>query len=152
MGCILKKVAAILLLLPLILMIHGPVVTAGVTSSGESEVTFTVVEQEETDECFIATAALGSNISPSVTLLRQFRDAKLLTNRPGQVFVSFYYSISPPIAEYIAGSAVLKKIVTVLLIPFIVVAYLFLHQWLMFMIVIPVLAVIFSHVVRREVL
>lgn len=79
------------------------------------------------DECFIATAAFGSKFAPSVTLLRAFRDKFLLSNAVGSAFVDFYYRNSPPIANYIAGSASLKTVVRALLIPFIVLAYLLFH-------------------------
>jgi len=68
------------------------------------------------DECFIATAAYGSKMDPGVTILRQFRDTKLLTNIPGQAFVSYYYSVSPSIAEYIAGNSLLKMLIRSLLL------------------------------------
>ncbi len=52
--------------------------------------------------CFIATAAFGSYLDPRVEVLRSFRDNYLLKNSLGEAFVSFYYEISPPIAEYIS--------------------------------------------------
>ncbi len=85
----------------------------------------------EIDECFIATAAYGSKLAPGVAILRQFRDAKLLTNLPGQALVTFYYQISPPIAEYIADNSLLKALIRTMLLPVITVAYLFMHLWLM---------------------
>lgn len=83
------------------------------------------------DECFIATAAFGSRMEPGVALLRQFRDAKLLTNLPGQAFVSFYYQVSPPIAEHIAGNSLLKTMIRTMLLPVIAAAYLALQPWLL---------------------
>lgn len=77
--------------------------------------------------CFIATAAYGSLLEPHVVLLREFRDAYLLTNAPGRHFVSAYYTYSPPIADYIAGHESLKMIVRILLLPLIGCAYLLLH-------------------------
>jgi uncharacterized repeat protein (TIGR01451 family) len=53
--------------------------------------------------CFIATAAYGSYLDPSVAVLRALRDDYLMTNAPGRAFVAWYYEVSPPIADYIAG-------------------------------------------------
>ncbi|MGH2360435.1 MAG: SBBP repeat-containing protein [bacterium] len=69
--------------------------------------------------CFIATAAYGSPLAPQVQLLRQFRDQYLLSHAPGRAFVRFYYATSPPLAEVIAHSEVLRAIVRVALIPII---------------------------------
>lgn len=52
--------------------------------------------------CFIATAAFGSEMAPKVKILRAFRDKFLLPYSWGQSFVRTYYKISPPIANYIA--------------------------------------------------
>ena len=67
--------------------------------------------------CFIATAAYGSYLHPHVMVLRNFRDAYLLTNRPGSAFVKFYYRHSPPMADFIRSHGVFKIIVRALLTP-----------------------------------
>ena len=69
------------------------------------------------DECFIATAAYGSKFDPAVTLLRQFRDSKLLTNQGGRYFVKLYYSYSPAITKVIAGNEMLRLAVRIALLP-----------------------------------
>jgi hypothetical protein len=67
--------------------------------------------------CFIATAAFGSYFDPYVKILRNFRDLFLLTSRPGQAFVDWYYRVSPPIADFIAKSEGLKASVRIALLP-----------------------------------
>lgn len=54
-------------------------------------------------KCFIATAAYGSPMEKDVLVLRSFRDQYLLTNPAGRVFVSAYYRVSPPLANWISG-------------------------------------------------
>ena len=67
--------------------------------------------------CFIATAAYGSYLEPEVKLLRDFRDNTLLNNAPGRAFVTWYYNISPPIAETIAQYQSLRAITRIALTP-----------------------------------
>lgn len=67
--------------------------------------------------CFIATAAYGSYMEPEVKVLRRFRDRWLLTNRPGQWFVTLYYRYSPPAAEFIAKHDKLRLVARTALAP-----------------------------------
>jgi hypothetical protein len=67
--------------------------------------------------CFIATAAYGTPMAEEVQILREFRDKYLLTNPLGRAFVDFYYTVSPPIAEFITEYPVLKPIVRAGLLP-----------------------------------
>jgi len=67
--------------------------------------------------CFIATAAYGTPMAEEIEILRQFRDEYLLTNPLGQALVDLYYSISPPIAEFINEHPSLKPIVRAGLLP-----------------------------------
>ena len=52
-------------------------------------------------ECFVATAAYGSELHPKVTELRRFRDIVLSRYALGRALISFYIRISPPIARQI---------------------------------------------------
>ncbi|MCJ8347700.1 hypothetical protein MJH12_19355, partial [bacterium] len=67
--------------------------------------------------CFIATAAYGSLFHPIVRDLVIFRDKILLKNSIGQLFVEFYYSYSPKIANVIAQSKILRWFTSILLLP-----------------------------------
>jgi len=51
--------------------------------------------------CFIATAAYGTDTAEEINLLREFRDVVLLPGGLGAEFVSLYYEVSPPMAEVI---------------------------------------------------
>jgi len=67
--------------------------------------------------CFIATAAYGTPMAEEIGILREFRDEYLLTNPVGIALVEFYYSVSPPIAEFITEHPSLKPIVRAGLMP-----------------------------------
>jgi hypothetical protein len=67
--------------------------------------------------CFIATAAYGTPMAEEIQILREFRDKYLLTNLLGQTLVNVYYSVSPPIAEFITEHPSLKPIVRAGLLP-----------------------------------
>jgi len=70
--------------------------------------------------CFIATAAYGSSLDSHVDTLRSFRDQYLETNPIGSAFVSLYYKVSPPMAEFINEHPALKPIVRAGLVPAVV--------------------------------
>ena len=67
--------------------------------------------------CFVATAAYGTPMAGEVQILREFRDECLLTSSLGQGLVDIYYSISPPIAEFITEHPSLEPIVRAGLMP-----------------------------------
>jgi len=67
--------------------------------------------------CFIATAAYGTPMAEEIQILREFRDEYLLTNMVGRALVDIYYSVSPPIAEFITEHPSLKPIVRAGLLP-----------------------------------
>lgn len=78
--------------------------------------------------CFIATAAYGSIMAGDVVTLRHFRDQYLLTNPPGQWFVENYYRYSPPIANELAKSPLMKAVTRGLLFPLVAVSRLLTGQ------------------------
>jgi hypothetical protein len=67
--------------------------------------------------CFIATAAYGSSIAKEVIVLRNFRDNVLLQTSVVRTFVSSYYEISPPLANYIGEHEVLRTTMRLSLTP-----------------------------------
>src|SRR5215208_3429282 len=72
-------------------------------------------------QCLIATAAFGSELSPQVMYLRNFRDHNILSTVSGSAFMdtfnSIYYTFSPQVAEYERGQPWLQGIVKMALYP-----------------------------------
>jgi hypothetical protein len=67
-------------------------------------------------ECFIATAAYGTPTAEQINVLRDFRDVVLLESTVGSRFVTLYYQLSPPVADFIARSDVSRTLVRELLL------------------------------------
>lgn len=67
--------------------------------------------------CFISTAAFGSDMASEVQIFRNFRNQFLLTNKFGKLFVKIYYEFSPPLAEIISTSEVLRAFTRAALYP-----------------------------------
>lgn len=51
--------------------------------------------------CFIATAAFDGESHPTIAILREFRDRRLLKFGMGRKFASTYYSTSPHLAKWL---------------------------------------------------
>jgi hypothetical protein len=69
--------------------------------------------------CFIATAAMGSELPPHVQLLRDFRDDILLQSRYKKKFENLldrYYQFSPPIARVMQENPLVNQILRYLLV------------------------------------
>jgi len=66
--------------------------------------------------CFIATAAYGTPTAEQIDVLREFRDMVLLESTVGSQFVTLYYRLSPPFANFIARSDTLRTLVRELLV------------------------------------
>jgi peptide/nickel transport system substrate-binding protein len=71
--------------------------------------------------CLIATAAFGSELTPQVQYLRNFREHYILSTASGSAFMntfnSIYYSFSPQVADYERGQPWLQAIVRAALYP-----------------------------------
>jgi len=94
-----------------------PLVEATLSESNTISTSGGVESSDGGGGCFIATAAYGSSIAHEVFILREFRDHYLLTNPLGQVLVLFYYTISPPIADFLARHENLRGMVRIALYP-----------------------------------
>jgi len=78
--------------------------------------------------CLIATATYGSELSPEVQFLREFRDRDVLATFAGSqfmtVFNQFYYSFSPSVALSISENEILRAVTKILLYPLIEILHL----------------------------
>ena len=65
--------------------------------------------------CLIATAAFGSELTPQVQFLREFRDKRIMSTASGSSFMNlfnaWYYSFSPYVADYEREQPWLQQIV-----------------------------------------
>jgi M6 family metalloprotease-like protein len=73
--------------------------------------------------CIIATVTFGSEVTPEVQLLRQFRDHLVLSTHAGSAFMDafnlWYYSFSPQVADFIVAHEGLRGPLRVVLYPLI---------------------------------
>ncbi|VAW69172.1 hypothetical protein MNBD_GAMMA09-3248 [hydrothermal vent metagenome] len=73
-------------------------------------------QKDESDSCFIATAAYGTKDAKDVVCLRKFRDEVLKQSNIGKVIVKYYELLSPPLARKVRQSNLSRKLVRMLLI------------------------------------
>jgi streptogramin lyase len=73
-------------------------------------------------QCLIATATLGTELSPQIELLRTFRES-ILTSQTGAsfltIFNSWYYSFSPTAANYLRNHSNTRQVMKGVLYPLI---------------------------------
>jgi len=73
--------------------------------------------------CLIATATYGSELSPEVQFLREFRDQDVVRTLAGREFMTifnvWYYSFSPTIAKTIADYPFIRTVARIFLYPLI---------------------------------
>jgi hypothetical protein len=78
-------------------------------------------QQHQPSGCLIATAAFGSELTPQVLFLRNFRDHYILSTASGSAFMNafnlIYYSFSPQVADYERGQPWLQTTVKAGLYP-----------------------------------
>jgi Beta-propeller repeat len=98
---------------------------AGYNGLDAPDITVTITGNESGGSgCFIATAAYGSPLAPYVKVLSKFRDHFLLTNGIGRGLVHFYYTHSPPMANFIKKHDYLRAMVRLILIPLVATGWL----------------------------
>ncbi len=73
--------------------------------------------QKPKSQCFIATAAFGSETASEVATLRLYRDTVLTRSSFGRAFVRIYYCLSPRIARTLEGSPRGKVVARSVLMP-----------------------------------
>jgi hypothetical protein len=69
----------------------------------------TISPKASSNWCFVASQVYGPE-AWETTVLRQWRDEKLLPTALGRAFVIFYYRVSPPIARLIGRSQFLERL------------------------------------------
>jgi peptide/nickel transport system substrate-binding protein len=93
-----------------------------VVLQGTGNITTTLPQQQQQPSgCLIATAAFGSELTPQVQFLRNFRDHYILSTASGSAFMNtfntVYYSFSPQVADYERGQPWLQSTVKAALYP-----------------------------------
>ncbi|HEX7031593.1 MAG TPA: ABC transporter substrate-binding protein, partial [Nitrososphaera sp.] len=92
---------------------ENTILATTMTGSGQTQNQSGGLQQQQQQEqqpeqqpsgCLIATAAFGSELTPQVQFLRNFRDNYILSTASGAAFMnafnSVYYSFSPQVADY----------------------------------------------------
>lgn len=77
------------------------------------------VQARNNQRCFIATAALDSEIHPHVQFLREYRDKVLLRSSHKEQFekiLNWYYNFSPPVADAMNRDKHLKKVIKYMIV------------------------------------
>lgn len=89
----------------------------------KAEKTFENIQKGGGSGCLIATAAFGSELTPQVQFLRNFRDKQIMSTSAGSsfmnVFNAWYYSFSPYVANYEREQVWFQNIVKTAIYPLI---------------------------------
>lgn len=89
---------------------------------GQSAIPAQVFGLLDGKQCFVATAAFGSEMHRNVQDFRNFRDRALLTTKIGQSFVKTYYELSPPLANWIGKTEPRRQVARGLLLPLLMIS------------------------------
>lgn len=93
-----------------------------ITATGDSLVR-TVMVRLSMGACIVATATYGSELTPEVQFLRSFRDNTVRGTFAGENFMFafnlWYYSFSPPVADFIKASGPVRTLARIVLYPLI---------------------------------
>ncbi len=73
-------------------------------------------------KCFIATAAFGSPTAVEVSVLREFRDRRMMSGPTGQICIALYERLSPPVSRFLETHEIMRKAVRLALVPVVTVA------------------------------
>jgi hypothetical protein len=91
------------------------------TATGPIVHTADVTLRVSLPRCLIATATYGSELSPEVQVLRNFRDHQILSTSSGAAFMfafnAWYYSFSPYVAGYLSTHSVERTVMKGVLFP-----------------------------------
>jgi hypothetical protein len=102
--------------------------SASISSTSFSSQTTAKSTPSPPNKCLIATATFGSELTPEVAQLRNFRDTEVLQTAAGssfmQAFNAFYYSFSPQVASFIAPRENVRAGMRIVLYPLIGILYL----------------------------
>ncbi|MGD0424115.1 MAG: CFI-box-CTERM domain-containing protein, partial [Candidatus Bathyarchaeia archaeon] len=102
--------------------------TSQMMTSQSSNSTQSSSSQSGGQKCLIATSTFGSELSPEVQLLRNFRDSSILKTRAGSSFMiafnAWYYSFSPTVATCLLSHGAERLAMRILLYPFIEIIWL----------------------------
>ena len=86
------------------------------TDEGNKLRDYSLFEQKKKG-CFIATAAYGTPMAEEINVLRFWRDHTLTKSALGNSCIQAYYSMSPPIANFIAKYRPLRAVVRMAISP-----------------------------------
>ncbi|MEX0764013.1 MAG: CFI-box-CTERM domain-containing protein [Nitrosopumilaceae archaeon] len=78
-----------------------------------------IIMEAKKQGCFIATAAMGSELHPHVQLLREYRDSFILKSEYKEPFLrilDIYYSFSPAIADLMEKNRFAKSLIKYLIV------------------------------------